>query len=58
MEEEKIGWICGTYGERRHAYRVLAVKSEAKRTLERTRRRLHNKIKMVLKKLCGKAWTG
>jgi hypothetical protein len=58
IKDEKNGWICGICGEKRHACRGLVVKSEEKRTLEGTKRRLHNKIKMVFKKLGGKAWTG
>ena len=30
-----MGWACGTYGERRGAYRVLAGKPEGKRPLGR-----------------------
>jgi hypothetical protein len=58
IKVEKNGRICDTHGEKRHAYRFLAVKSEEKRKLEGSRHRLHDTIKMVLQKLSGKAWTG
>ena len=41
-----MGGACGTYGERREAYRVLTWKPEGKRTPGRPRRRWENIIKM------------
>jgi hypothetical protein len=43
-----MGRTCGTYGERRGAYRVLVEKPEGKRPLERPRYRWDDNIKMDL----------
>ena len=49
-----MGRTCGTYGERRGAYRVLVVKPEGRRLLERPRRRWEDNIKMGLQEVgCG-----
>jgi hypothetical protein len=39
IEKNEMGETCGTYGERRGAYRVSAGKPEGKRPLGRTRHR-------------------
>jgi hypothetical protein len=44
-----MGGALARMGERRVVYRILVGKSEGKRKLGRTRRRLENRIKMYLK---------
>jgi hypothetical protein len=46
-----VGWICGTHGEGRGAYRVLIGRPEGKRPLGSPRRRWEDNIKMVLGKI-------
>jgi hypothetical protein len=43
-----VGWICGTHGEGRGAYKVLVGRPEGKRSLGRPRRRWEDNIKMDL----------
>jgi hypothetical protein len=42
---------CGTYGERRGAYRALVGKPEGRRPLGRPRRRWEDNIKMDLREV-------
>jgi hypothetical protein len=44
-------------GESRNAYMILAEKPEGKKPLGRPRRRWEDKIKMILQKSVGRAWT-
>jgi hypothetical protein len=45
---------CGTYGERRGAYRLLMGKHEGKRPLGRPRRRWKTNVKVGLQEIeCG-----
>jgi hypothetical protein len=44
----EMGRTCGTYGERRGAYRALVGKPEGRRPLGRPRRRWEDNIKMDL----------
>jgi hypothetical protein len=46
------------FTERRGAYRVLVVKLEEKRPLERPRHRWEDNIKMDLQEVQWGAWTG
>jgi hypothetical protein len=46
-----MGRTCGTYGERRGAYRALVGKPEGRRPLGRPRRRWENNIKMDLREV-------
>jgi hypothetical protein len=48
MKEDERGKACGTYGEKRDTYSVLAGKSEGRRPLARPRRRWKNNIKTDL----------
>jgi hypothetical protein len=50
-----MGRACGTYGERRGAYRALVGKPEGRRPLERPRHRWEDNIKMDLRKV---GWGG
>jgi hypothetical protein len=43
-----MGRTCGTYGERRGAYRALVGKPEERRPLGKSRRRWEDNIKMYL----------
>jgi len=45
-------------GRRAKECRVLMGKSEVKRPLGRSRHRLKDKLKWILKKLDGRMWTG
>jgi hypothetical protein len=45
-------------GARRSAYRVLVGKPEGRRLLERPKRRLEDNIKMGLREVKRRAWTG
>jgi hypothetical protein len=45
-------------GEGRNVFRVLVGKTEGKRPLGRRRHRLENGIKMILRKLAGRVWSG
>jgi hypothetical protein len=44
---------CGTYGERRGAYRALVGKPEGRRPLERPKRRWEDNIKVDLQEVGG-----
>jgi hypothetical protein len=55
MKKTEMGRICGTYGERRGAYRALVVKIEGRRPLERPRRRWEDNIKTDLREVVW--WT-
>jgi hypothetical protein len=46
-----MGRTCGTYGERRGAYRVLVGKPEGRRPLGRPRSRWEDNIKMDLREV-------
>jgi hypothetical protein len=48
VKKTEMGWTCGTYGERRVAYRALVGKPEGRRPLGRPRRRWEDNIKMDL----------
>jgi hypothetical protein len=50
-----MGRTCGTYGERRGAYRALVGKPEGRRPLGRSRRRWEDNIKMDLREV---GWGG
>jgi hypothetical protein len=50
-----MGGTCGTYGERRGAYRPLVGKPEGRRPLGRPRRRWEDNIKMDLREV---GWGG
>jgi hypothetical protein len=50
-----MGRTCGTYGERRGAYRALVGKPEGRRPLERPRHRREDNIKMDLQEV---GWGG
>jgi hypothetical protein len=45
----EMGSECSTFGERKHAYRVLVGKPERRRPLERPRRKWDNNIKKDLR---------
>jgi hypothetical protein len=49
---------CSTNGEIRSAYGVLVGKPEGRRPLERPRRRWEDNIKMDLKEVECRVWTG
>jgi len=53
-----MGGACGTYGERKSAYRVLVWKPEGKRPFGRPRHRWEDNIKMALQEviLRGMDW--
>jgi hypothetical protein len=46
-----MGRTCGTYGERRGAYRALVGKPEGRRPLGRPRRRWEDNIKIDLREV-------
>jgi hypothetical protein len=46
------------YGERRGAYRVLVEKPEGMRPVGKPRRRWENNIKVDLREVRWRAWTG
>ena len=50
-----MGRTCGTFGERRVAYRALVGKPEGRRPLERPRHRWDDNIKMDLREV---GWGG
>jgi hypothetical protein len=51
IKKTEMGRTCGTYGERRGAYRALMGKPEGRRPLGRPRRRWGNNIKMDLREV-------
>jgi hypothetical protein len=51
VKKTEMGRTCGTFGERRGAYRVLAGIPEGRRPLGRPRRRWKNNIKMDLREV-------
>jgi hypothetical protein len=53
-----MGRTCGTYEERRGAYRALMGKPEGRRPLGRPRRRWEDNTKMDLLEVGWEAWTG
>jgi hypothetical protein len=53
-----MGRTCGTYGERRGAYRALVGKPEGGRPLGKPRRRWEDNIKIDLREVGWGAWTG
>jgi hypothetical protein len=58
IKNNEIGGARSTYGKRRKAYRVLVEIPEGRRSLERSRRRWENNIKMDLREVGWIAWTG
>jgi hypothetical protein len=52
-----MGGACGTYGERRDAYKVLVRKPEGKMLLGRPKRRWNDTIKCIFK-IWYAEWTG
>jgi hypothetical protein len=59
--KNEMGGACGTYGDRRGAYRVLVKKLKEKRPLGRPRCRSEENIKTDLKEMGwgrGGAWSG
>jgi len=46
IKKNEMRWACGTYGERRRAYRVLVGKLEGERPLGRPGRRWEDNIKI------------
>ena len=54
----EAGGACRMYGEWRGAYRVLVAKPEGRRPLERPKRRWEDNIKMNLREMEWRAWTG
>jgi hypothetical protein len=55
VKEDEIGRVHSTNVEKRNLYRILAGKSEGKRTVRRPRRRLVDNIKMNLREV---GWGG
>jgi hypothetical protein len=55
VKKTETGRTCGTYGERRGAYRALVGKCEGRRPLGRPRRRWEDNIKMDLREV---GWGG
>jgi hypothetical protein len=53
-----MGRTCGTYGERRSAYRALEGKREGRRLLGRPRRSWEDNIKLDLREVEWGTWTG
>jgi hypothetical protein len=51
VKKIEVGRTCGTYGERRVAYRALVGKFEGRRPLGRPRRRWEDNIKMNLREV-------
>jgi hypothetical protein len=60
IENNEMGWACGTYGRLEGLYRVLVGKPEEKRPLGRSRRRWVDNIGMDLQGVgCGYVdWIG
>jgi hypothetical protein len=48
VEEDEVGWTCGTNGGKRSMYSLMVGKPEGKRPLGRPRRRWIDNIKMDL----------
>jgi hypothetical protein len=48
VKKTEMGRTCGTYGQKRGAYRALVGKPEGRRPLERPRCRWEDNIKMDL----------
>jgi len=57
FEKNDMGGACGTYGDRRGAYRVLVGKPEGKRPPRRPRCRCRI-LRWIFKKCDVGAWTG
>jgi hypothetical protein len=58
VEEDEVGGVCGTNGEKKNAYRLLVGKQEGKRPLGRPTRRWTDNIKMDLAEMgLGGVWT-
>jgi hypothetical protein len=59
-KKTEMGRTCGSYGERRGAYRAFVGKSEGRRPSGRPRRRWENNSKMDLREVGweGGPWTG
>ena len=53
IEKNEVGWACSTCGESRGVFRVLVVKPEEKRLLERPRHRWKDNIKPDLQEVGG-----
>jgi hypothetical protein len=51
IEKNEMSEECGTYGERRGAYRILVGRPEGRRPLGRPRRRWEGNIKMDLQEV-------
>jgi hypothetical protein len=47
-----------TWGKIRNAYKVLVQKPEGKRPYKRPRHRWEDNIRMYLREISGKVWTG
>jgi hypothetical protein len=56
--KNKIDWECGTYGERRGAYRIFVGKPDGKRKLRRPGSKWKDNIKCIVRKWDVGAWTG
>ena len=54
----EMGRACGTYGDKRGAYRVLVTRPEGKRQLSRSRCRWEDNIKMDLQEVGWGLGTG
>jgi hypothetical protein len=55
VKENEMGRVCSTNGAKRNAYRISVRKTEGKRPLGRTRRKLMDNIKMYLRAI---GWGG
>jgi hypothetical protein len=58
MKRNEMGGSASTCGGSRGAYRVLEGKPEARRPLGRPRHRWEDNIKMNLREVGWRAWTG
>jgi hypothetical protein len=60
IESRRLRWAghVARMGERRGAYRVLVVKPEGRRPLERPRRRWEDNLNKYLKEMGWGKWTG
>jgi hypothetical protein len=51
IKENEMGRACNTYGEKRHAYRILSRMLEGRRPLRRFRRQWKNNINLDLREI-------
>jgi hypothetical protein len=56
-QENQVGGACGTH-EGRKLYRLLVRKPEGKRALERPRRRWQDGIRVDLREIGWRVWSG